>query len=135
MKKVTNTAEESRNNPAQFLLAAMAAQAAGRRPGSEIEDMEARGQRELVESDVFPIDTAGTPLSRYEELGFKFHGPVEGDDIFQYVTLPEGWVRRASDHDMWSYIDDADGVERVRIFYKAAFYDRRAHASLIENER
>jgi hypothetical protein len=31
---------------------------------------------------------------------------------------------------MWSYILDDKGRERCAIFYKAAFYDRRAHLSI-----
>jgi hypothetical protein len=30
---------------------------------------------------------------------------------------------------MWSQLVDAEGVPRVAIFYKAAFYDRKAHMS------
>jgi hypothetical protein len=40
--------------------------------------------------------------------------------------LPDGWQKRATDHDMWSELVDADGVVVASMFYKAAFYDRRA---------
>lgn len=52
------------------------------------------------------------------------------DPLFLRAKLPEGWVVKGLDHAMHSSILDADGFERVMIFYKAAFYDRRAHASL-----
>ena len=130
MKKVTNTSTEVEQDPAGAFIDAMLE----KRPGASIEKMEARGQQEFVESDVFLIDVGRSGRGPYEDLGFKFLGPVEGDDLFQYVTLPDGWKREGSDHDTWSYIVDADGANRVRVFYKAAFYDRRAHASLITEE-
>ena len=46
--------------------------------------------------------------------------------------MPQGWTRRATDHDMHSEILDEAGKIRISVFYKAAFYDRRAHAELIE---
>jgi hypothetical protein len=62
----------------------------------------------------------------FEAVGFKFGDKI--DDLFLSAELPEGWTREATDHDMWSKILDADGVERVSVFYKAAFYDRCAFA-------
>jgi hypothetical protein len=95
-----------------------------------ITGMEARGQRELVNSPQLPTNTRNTDAD-FEALGFTFGDPAPGDPMFRDATLPEGWTRRASDHDMWSYIDDAEGNERVAIFYKAAFYDRSAHMYLV----
>jgi hypothetical protein len=131
MKKVTNTLEESRRDPKKMLLAAMIS------PDDHIEKMEKRGQEEFVESDVFPTDLCGNVIAEFEALGFEFLGPVPGDDLFQFVALPKGWARKGSDHDMWSYIIDEIGRERVAIFYKAAFYDRRARASIesLEEEK
>ena len=65
-----------------------------------------------------------------EAAGVKFLGPVEGDPIFQRVTLPAGWSKKATDHSMWSNLVDDKGRVRARIFYKAAFYDRSATLSL-----
>lgn len=65
-----------------------------------------------------------------EKWGFKFHGPVEGDGLFQYVTLPDGWKKVETDHAMWSHLVDDKGRKRASIFYKAAFYDRSAHLRL-----
>ncbi len=125
-KTVTNTADRSRNP--------MLERARGTLKPGDIERMEKRGQEEFVESSVFPVDLSGHDVSEFEALGFEFHGPVPGDGLFQYVTLPEGWARKGADHDMWSYINDERGRERVAIFYKAAFYDRRAHASITRLE-
>lgn len=94
-----------------------------------IERQEARGQQALVKSDLLPPDRRGTP-EEWEGLGFVFGDVVADDPLFQHATFPEGWVRRGSGHAMWSYIEDADGFERVAIFYKAAFYDRGAHAHI-----
>lgn len=52
------------------------------------------------------------------------------DDLFVTVDLPTGWEIRASDHAMWSYLHDGKGRQRASIFYKGAFYDRRADWSL-----
>lgn len=95
-----------------------------------IEASEAQGQRELVASAVVPTELLRSSKADYEALGFVFGDVVDGDPMFQGVALPEGWAREGSDHDMWSYICDETGKRRVAVFYKAAFYDRKAHMSL-----
>jgi hypothetical protein len=94
-----------------------------------ITGMEKSGQAQLVNSEVLPVDMKPS-RAEFETLGFVFGEPVQGDDLFISATLPAGWKRRASDHDMWSYIDDETGKPRVAIFYKAAFYDRHAFMRL-----
>lgn len=97
-----------------------------------ITGMEAAGQRQIVQSTVIPRDrdaySRDITDATYEALGFVFGDAT--DDLFQEVTLPKGWSRNGSDHNMWSHIVDQYGRERVAVFYKAAFYDRSAHASL-----
>lgn len=88
---------------------------------------EAAGQQSFVKSTTLPAEIRGKEI--LEAAGVKFLGPVEGDDLFQYVELPEGWKKEPTDHSMWSKLVDEQGRERASIFYKAAFYDRRAHAS------
>ncbi|MGR6922657.1 hypothetical protein ACU635_51100 [[Actinomadura] parvosata] len=90
--------------------------------GAAIEAAEARGQRELVNSEVIPAKGSDDLAT----LGFTLGEPIEGDPLFRKATLPEGWTRQASDHSMWSHIVDELGRRRVAMFYKAAFYDRRA---------
>ena len=97
-------------------------------PGG-IEAMEAQGQRELLNSTTLPTDTSGSDEA-FLALGFAFGETVPGDDLFRQATLPAGWERKGSDHAMWSYVVDDRGIERVAIFYKAAFYDRRAFMRL-----
>ena len=92
-----------------------------------ITGMEAAGQRQLVTSDKLP---ANADWPAFEALGFVKGEPVEGDPLFVRAALPEGWTRAPSAHSMHSHIVDERGVVRVNIFYKAAFYDRRADMHL-----
>jgi hypothetical protein len=126
-KSVTNTTEKykQKNFALEFLQGQM------ENPGSKpIEDMEAAGQRELVNSNVLPVVILHSSKEDFLALGFTFGELVEGDELFCYATLPEGWSRQGTSHNMWSIIVDETGKERVAIFYKAAFYDRRAHMEL-----
>jgi hypothetical protein len=59
---------------------------------------------------------------------------TDGNDLFYDAKLPEGWKLEPTDHSMWSRIVDNQGQERVKIFYKAAFYDRSAFAVIAEPE-
>jgi hypothetical protein len=89
-----------------------------------IENQEAVGQQELVESDILPVDGS----EGLEKIGFQLGDVIEDDPLFRYVKFPEGWTKRpAPDHSMWSYVYDERGCERLSVFYKAAFYDRKAH--------
>lgn len=94
-----------------------------------ITDMEAAGQRQVVNSTVLPYayDRDDAP---FEALGFTFGEQVPGDNLFRQATLPEGWTREGTEHAMHSVIKDERGIARVGIFYKAAFYDRRADMSI-----
>jgi hypothetical protein len=93
-----------------------------------IQEMEAAGQSQFVHSDRMPVDA---PIDKLEALGFTFGDPDPADPLFRPATLPAGWSRQGSDHDMWSYIVDDKGRRRVSVFYKAAYYDRAAHASIV----
>lgn len=91
-------------------------------PGG-IECQEAMGQAALVGSNSsLPRDGDRKVL---EAWGVKFQDDI--DDLFVRVTLPAGWKLEASDHSMWSYLLDDKGRKRAGVFYKAAFYDRKAH--------
>lgn len=95
-----------------------------------IEEQEAQGQRQMVNADTLPSATRPS-RDEFEALGFTFGAPVDGDDMFVRATLPEGWTRKGSEHAMWSYIADERGIDRVAIFYKAAFYDRDAFMNIL----
>jgi len=92
-----------------------------------IEESEARGQQDLVNSSDLPIDQNRGPT--LEEISDRT-GIVFGEkinDLFIEVQLPAGWTKKATDHSMWSELLDQHGRERASIFYKAALYDRSAH--------
>jgi hypothetical protein len=100
-------------------------------PGG-IEAQEKAGQTTLVNSTLMPKEMRPS-REDYEILGFVFG--EEADEIFVNATLPTGWTRAATDHSMHSDILDVHGRRRVGIFYKAAFYDRRADAHLVPRFR
>lgn len=115
---IENTTAAMRSGgDARFLLDALAG-------GSPIEAQEARGQAQLVASQELPTEGSDDP--QLASMGFTFDEPHKDDPMFRPATLPAGWTRTASDHAMWSYLIDELGRRRVAIFYKAAFYDRRA---------
>ena len=94
---------------------------------------ERAGQVELINSDTMPTKCNSYDVEGEKvliALGFKLGKEVEGDAMFRYMELPKGWKKEGGSHAMWSYILDADGNERLSIFYKAAFYDRSAHYNL-----
>ena len=112
----------SQDDPFLKLLVAM--------DGGGIEAQERQGQRELLRATTLPTDTRGRD-DEFIALGFTFGDKVPGDDLFREATLPEGWKREGSDHAMHSYIVDERGIKRVNVFYKAAFYDRKADMHII----
>lgn len=97
-------------------------------PGG-IEAQEAAGQQDFVVSETLPKEMLhGCTQEKLESVGILFGDDV--DDIFVNVVLPNGWQKRPTDHSMWSDLLDANGYVRASIFYKAAFYDRKAHIAL-----
>lgn len=125
---IRNTAADM-NDPLNRLLFLADSMRTGD-PSEAIYAMEKRGQQELVHSDRLPTEVLGGTDADFEAVGFTFGEPDPRDPLFRPATLPDGWTREASDHDMGSYVVDPQGRRRVSIFYKAAFYDRRAHMSL-----
>lgn len=125
---ITNT---SKQDPIVHLAGSM-----GAGPSGYIEGQEAAGQRELVNSTKLPAIARGRDYGvdgwpEFEALGFRKGEPVPGDPLFVEATLPDGWRKEAGEHSMGSHIVDERGVRRVSVFYKAAFYDRRADMSLL----
>lgn len=123
---------ENTQHPDSIHATVLLAMAIGEETDSLIADQEQRGQQQLVHSDRLPVEiqTGCGDQSAFEDFGFTFGEPDPGDPLFRPATLPDGWKREASDHDMWSYIVDGLGRRRVAVFYKAAFYDRRASMRL-----
>lgn len=94
-------------------------------PGG-IEAQEAAGQATMCLSSILPKEC---PRAELEKMGVKFG--ADHDDLFVNVTLPAGWKKQATDHSMHSDLLDDKGRKRGSIFYKAAFYDRRADMYLL----
>ena len=96
-------------------------------PSEAIEESERRGGQEMLQAQrTLPTDGSDDPA--VQALGITW-GPVDADDpLFREAILPDGWTRRDGEHiyGYWTYIDDENGRERARVFYKAAFYDRKA---------
>lgn len=98
--------------------------------GSQVLVQEAAGQQSLINSSTLPAKVSDQGRKILERAGVVFGQLVLDDDLFVFVTLPEGWRKEGTDHNMWSKLLDGQGRERAAIFYKAAFYDRRAHMSV-----
>jgi hypothetical protein len=96
-------------------------------PGG-IEAQEAAGQAMLCAAAQLPKEMHGCTREQLEAIGFKFGADV--DELFVTCTLPPGWKKQATEHSMYSDLFDEKGRKRASIFYKAAFYDRRADLSL-----
>lgn len=101
--------------------------------GNAIINQEKRGQMDVVNREILPrdlriYDDARTPEELYQALGIEVLG--DADDLFFNVKLPDGWHKKGTEHQMHSDVLDSKGRGRIHIFYKAAFYDRAAHASI-----
>lgn len=100
-----------------------------------VEEMEVAGQDQLVNSVLVPVKVNFGTDEDLEALGFKLGKPLIDDPIFRPATFPTGWTRRPGETVYWSEILDAEGNVRIKVFYKAAFYDRRAGMNLqLESE-
>lgn len=91
--------------------------------------MERTGQQSLVVSADLPTKSPNAD-EEFEALGFTLGEPHKHDPLFRPATLPAGWRKQAKEHAMGSAVVDELGRERVSVFYKAAFYDRRADMHL-----
>ncbi len=120
---------ENTQSPGSIHATALLALATGD-TSAVIEGQERAGQAQLVHSDQLPTDMSADDQAAFEALGFRFGETDGGDRLFRPATLPDGWKKEGADHAMWSYIVDDLGRRRVAIFYKAAFYDRRAFMRL-----
>jgi hypothetical protein len=121
MTEIQNTTRAVQENPALGLIASV---------GDGIAEMEAAGQAQLVQSTKLPAELSYSTREDFEALGFVFGDLVDGDPLFREMKLPAGWSKRATDHDMHSEVVDERGIARVGVFYKAAFYDRRADMTI-----
>jgi len=102
-------------------------------PGG-IEEQEAIGQAELVHDDTLPTESLRGCREKLKELGVEFLDPIEGDPLFCRAKLPVGWSKKVTPHSMWTHLVNADREVVALLFYKAAFYDRKAHMMLPSEE-
>lgn len=101
-------------------------------PGG-IEAQEAAGQAQFVgDSCLSPFRSLPIecPREQLEKLGFQFGDSIS--DLFISVQFPDGWTKVPTEHSMWSDLVDDKGRVRGHIFYKAAFYDQRAHINSLK---
>jgi hypothetical protein len=127
MTKVRDTTQDADVTGALGLLYGFE----GKNPSQAIYDQEKRGQHSLVNSAQLPVEGTKGREETFAAMGIKL-GPIptEGDTLFRDAELPEGWTKKGTDHDMHSELLDEKGRKRAGIFYKAAFYDRRAGITL-----
>ena len=122
-KAPRNTKAVAETNPMVMLAEMIGAST----PSDAILQQKADGQRSFTTSDTLPTRMSEDDRNVLEQAGVVFGDQVNGDEMFTYVTLPAGWKKVATDHSMWSNLVDDKGRTRASMFYKAAFYDRRAH--------
>jgi len=98
-----------------------------KRPGGHIEDMERRGGQEMLQA-THTLPTDGSDHPDVQALPIRWGEVLEADPIFREAWLPDGWTRVDGEHQYgyWTYLHDETGRERARVFYKAAYYDRKA---------
>lgn len=99
-------------------------------PGG-IEAQEAAGAPTLNAASWFPKDRKGVTDEELTALGFKLGQEV--DEIFVSCEFPPGWTNRI-DSSYWTTVFDEKGEPRFAMFYKAAFYDRKAHLRKLSPE-
>ncbi|MFB4294831.1 hypothetical protein ACBI99_44880 [Nonomuraea sp. ATR24] len=100
-----------------------------------VEALEDEGQQQFLASDVIPTEVHGCTDADLIELGFELGDVVPGDPLFRYAKLPPGWKRCPEEDPRGSYLVDGHGNRRASIFYKAAFYDRKASMSINPRRR
>lgn len=100
----------------------------GGNPSDAILAQESRGQTRLVNSCDLPSECSDDAV--LESWGIQLGQPYREDPLFRPAKLPPGWSKQTTSHSLWSTLIDDRGRIRVRIFYKAAFYDRRANMTV-----
>jgi hypothetical protein len=152
---VKNTAAMSDDEVSEFIREGIVVG-----PGRAIENMEARGQSQLVASSQLPYSGiyvlkterpgetmslvtpvyANDPPERraaatvdpvWEKMGIVIRSITAGDPLFVDVTLPAGWKIVPMPDPRGSHLVDTNGRHRASIFYKAASYDRYASINVL----
>ena len=92
----------------------------------QIEEQEKAGQAALAGSGkaFLPRESNLDRLTVTKRTGILFH--EDADELFVQVTLPPGWSIQPTEHALYTVLQDAAGKLQAEVFYKAAFYDRKA---------
>ncbi len=122
MSHIRNTTTDMGDRAHQILFLAAGAGAVGQQ--------EMAGQRQLLASGMLPADIRGANDAELAALGFTLGEADPRDPLFRRGSLPPGWSLRPMSDPRGSHLLDEHGRERGEIFYKAAFYDRKATLSL-----
>jgi hypothetical protein len=94
------------------------------------------GQDQLIESEALPVKMGkNETVEDYQKMGIVMGEPFEDDPLFRRAKLPDGWKKEpvsslfpgTDSSPVWTYVIDEKGRLRIFVFYKAAFYDRRAY--------
>lgn len=93
-----------------------------------IEHIESEGQNTTITNFLLAKEMIPSK-EEWEKLGFIFT-EIPEDNILINAILPNGWKIKATEHSMWNDIIDENDKIRGKMFYKASFYDRRAHMNL-----
>jgi len=129
-KAIENT--NSKETPMTYPLASFVAALKGDRvhasmTSDDIVVSEAAGQKTMIDSTQVPKDGDWDLLKIW---GVVITG--DADELFYNAQLPEGWELRSTGHALWTDLIDNCGRKRAGLFYKAAFYDRRAEFFAID---
>lgn len=131
MTEIRNTAADMTTPGSPDLMLLFAAAMSDGSPSNFIYAQERAGQQQLVNSTMLPADVRGSDREQLTAMGIVLGDPDPNDPLFAPAALPDGWSKQGSDHGMWSYVIDELGRRRVAMFYKAAFYDRRAFLRVV----
>ena len=94
----------------------------------DIEASESAGQKTMIDSTQIPKHGDWEILKSW---GIVIIG--DADDLFYNAKLPDGWELRSTGHALNTDLIDDRGRKRAALFYKAAYYDRRAEFFAIKD--
>lgn len=89
---------------------------------------EAAGSAELVDADELPRQMSDECKAALIQAGVVFPDKECEDKLFVYAILPKDWKKKVPNKEdpRGIALQDQHGRMRAGIFYKAAFYDRKA---------
>lgn len=71
----------------------------------------------LVAVMLVPSTMQGKCREVLETAGCVFGEPLYDDPLWCYAACPQGWTKRATEHEMWTELLDTEGIVRAEIFY------------------